>query len=98
VIKKINGRLTPVGILKLLHYRRKIKGMRAIVFGILKEYRQSGLSYYLYSELERSAVKRGYEWGEMSWQLEDNEPVIRFNLSIGGRIYKKYRIYETRIV
>ena len=98
VIKKINGRLTPLGLLKLLYYRRRIKGIRAIIFGILKEYRQTGLSYYLYSELERNAVERGYEWGEMSWQLEDNEPVNRFNLSIGGKIYKKYRIYEKRVV
>jgi predicted GNAT superfamily acetyltransferase len=93
----MNGRLTPLGIAKFLYYRRRIKSMRAIVFGILKEYRQTGLSYYLYSELEKNALAAGYEWGEMSWQLEDNEPVNRFNLSIGGKIYKKYRIYEKRI-
>ena len=97
VLKKMNGRLTPLGIAKFLYYRRRIKSMRAIVFGILKEYRQTGLSYYLYSELEKNALAAGYEWGEMSWQLEDNEPVNRFNLSIGGKIYKKYRIYEKRI-
>jgi len=96
VLQKISGRLTPTNLLKILYYRRKIKGIRAIVFGILREYRQSGLSYYLYSELERSAIERGYEWGEMSWQLEDNEPVNRFNLSLGARIYKKYRIYEKK--
>ena len=97
VIKKVDGRLTPLGLLKLLYYRRKIKGIRVVVFGILKEYRQTGLSYYLYSELERNAIARGYEWGEMSWQLEDNEPVNRFVLSVGGRLYKKYRVYEKEI-
>lgn len=98
VIKKMDGRLTPMGIIKFLLYKKKIKGMRAIVFGILKEYRQSGISYLLYSEFERRAREAGYEWGEMSWQLEDNEPVNRFNTSIGGRIYKKYRIFEKDIV
>lgn len=98
VIKKMDGRLTPIGIIKFLFYKKKIKGMRAIVFGILKEYRQSGISYLLYSEFERRAREAGYEWGEMSWQLEDNEPVNRFNTSIGGRIYKKYRIFEKDIV
>lgn len=97
-IKKIDGRLTPLGMAKFLYYRKKIKGMRAVVFGILKEYRQTGLSYYLYSELEKSVIRAGYEWGEMSWQLEDNDPVNRFNLSVGGRLYKKYRIYEKKIV
>jgi GNAT superfamily N-acetyltransferase len=97
VLKKMNGRLTPLSIAKFLYYRKRIKSMRAIVFGILKEYRQTGLSYYLYSDLEKNALAAGYEWGEMSWQLEDNEPVNKFNLSIGGKLYKKYRIYEKRI-
>jgi GNAT superfamily N-acetyltransferase len=97
-IKKINGRLTPLGILKLLFYRRKIKGMRVVVFGVLPEYRQTGLSYYLYSELNRNVLGGGYEWGELSWQLEDNDAVNRFNLSVGARIYKKYRIFERPIV
>jgi len=96
-IKKIDGRLTPLGLAKFLYYRRKVKGMRAVVFGILKEYRQTGLSYFLYSELEKSVFRAGYEWGEMSWLLEDNDPVNRFNLSVGGRLYKKYRIYEKKI-
>ena len=48
VIKKMNGKLTPMGIVKFLHYRRKIKGMRAVVFGILKPYRMIGVSYLLY--------------------------------------------------
>jgi GNAT superfamily N-acetyltransferase len=96
-IKKINGRLTPLGFVRFLYFRKKIKGMRAVVFGILKEYRQTGLSYYLYSELEKSVIRAGYEWGEMSWQLEDNEPVNRFNQSVGGRLYKKYRIFEKKI-
>jgi hypothetical protein len=98
VLIKMNGRLFPFGIIKFLLNRKKIKGVRAVVFGILKEYRQSGVSYLLYSEFERNALASGYEWCEMSWQLEDNEPINRFNLSIGGKIYKKYRIFEKKIV
>jgi len=98
VIKRINGRLTPLGIIKFLYYRNKIKGMRAVVFGVLKEYRMVGISYLLYSELEKNARERGYEWGETSWQLEDNEPINRFAESIGGKIYKRYRIFEKGIV
>lgn len=97
ILKRMNGRLTPLSILKFFYYRKRIEGMRALVFGILKEYRQTGLSYLLYAALERNAIRKGYKWGELSWQLEDNEPVNRFNLSLGGRIYKKYRIYEKRI-
>ncbi|MEW5901027.1 MAG: GNAT family N-acetyltransferase [Acidobacteriota bacterium] len=97
VLHKINGRLFPFGIFKMLYYRNKIQGLRGIIFGILREYRQTGLSYYLYSELEKRAQQKGYRWGEMSWLLEDNEPVNKFNHSVGATIYKKYRIFEKKI-
>jgi GNAT superfamily N-acetyltransferase len=97
VLIKLNGRLFPLGIFKLLYYRNKIKSIRAVVFGVLKEYRMSGLSYLLYSEFEKNAQAKGYEWAETSWQLEDNEAVNRFVISVGGEIYKKYRIFEKNI-
>jgi len=97
VFKRMNGRITPFGIFKFFFYRKKIKGMRGIVFGVLKEYRMTGLSYLLYSELEKNAQAKGYEWAETSWQLEDNEAINKFIASVGGEVYKKYRIYEKSI-
>ena len=98
VTKRMNGRFFPLGFIKFLLYRNKIKSMRAVVFGILKEYRMTGVSYLLYSELEKNGVAGGYEWCEMSWQLEDNEPINRFVASIGGKVYKIYRIFEKKIM
>jgi GNAT superfamily N-acetyltransferase len=97
VLIKMNGRLFPFGFLTFLLGRRKIKGIRAMVFGIIPEYRNTGLSYLLYSELEKSALAKGYEWGELSWQLEDNEAINRFAASIGAGISKKYRMFEKSI-
>jgi GNAT superfamily N-acetyltransferase len=97
VLKRINGRLTPWGLLKFLYYRKKIKGVRVMVFGILKEYRHTGVSYMLYAELDKNSIGKGYQWCETSWQLEDNEPVNRFVESLGGKVYKKYRIFEKKI-
>jgi GNAT superfamily N-acetyltransferase len=98
VIKRINGRLNPLGIINFLYYKKKIKGIRAMVFGVLKEYRNTGVSYMLYSELDKNAIGKGYEWCETSWQLEDNEPVNRFVESLGGTVYKRYRIFEKKIL
>ncbi|MGB9894040.1 MAG: GNAT family N-acetyltransferase [Candidatus Saccharicenans sp.] len=98
LLKDLNGRLFPFGLFKLLFNRKKIKSMRAIVFGVLPAFQHTGLAYLLYDELERRAKARGYEWAEMSWQLEDNEAINRFTTSIGGKIYKKYRIYEKKLI
>jgi GNAT superfamily N-acetyltransferase len=96
ITRDLNGRLFPFGVFKVIFNRKKIKGMRALVFGVLPQFQHSGLAYLLYDELERRAKAKGYKWAEMSWQLEDNEAINRFTASIGGRIYKKYRIYEQR--
>ncbi len=98
IIKSLNGNLFPFGIFKFMLNRKKITGMRALVFGVLPRYQRIGLSYLLYDELETRAKAKGYQWAETSWQLEDNEAINRFTASIGGRIYKKYRIYEKRFI
>lgn len=96
-LAKINGRLFPFGFLKLLAARKKIKGVRAVVFGVVPEVMHTGLAYLLYDRFEKALLAKGFEWGELSWQLEDNEAINRFAASIGAGIYKKYRIYEKKI-
>ncbi len=94
---KMNGRLFPFGIFKFLAGRRKVTGVRALVFGVIPEYMRTGLAYLLYDEFEKSILAKGYHWCELSWQLEDNDAINRFAASIGAVINKKYRIFEKRI-
>lgn len=96
-LAKINGRLFPFGFLKVLAARKRIKGVRAPVFGVVPEVMHTGLAYLLYDRFEKALLAKGFEWGELSWQLEDNEAINRFAASIGAGIYKKYRIYEKKI-
>jgi hypothetical protein len=97
VLKKLNGKLGPINILKFLYYKKKITGLRGIVFGIKKEYRRTGINTVLYYETEIAGAKLGYKWCEMSWNLENNDLINRFDEAVGGKLYKKYRIYEKQI-
>jgi hypothetical protein len=97
VLGKINGSLGPLGIAKFLWYSRKINAIRVMVMGVAKEYRKKGIEGLLYLESFKSAVKKGYERAEMSWILEDNVLMQRGCELMGGRLYKKYRIYEKKI-
>lgn len=94
---RMNGRLFPFGFLKFLAARPRITGVRAMVFGVIPEYMHTGLAYLLYAELEKAVVRKGYEWCELSWQLEDNQAVNHFAASLGAAPYRKYRIYEKSI-
>ncbi|MFH1075186.1 MAG: hypothetical protein V1752_08875 [Candidatus Firestonebacteria bacterium] len=85
-----------LGLLKFLWYKPKIKGCRALIGGCLKEYRKTGLIAEIFYETAIRANGR-YEWCEMSWNLEDNDMVNKFDTDIGGFLYKKYRLYQIEI-
>jgi GNAT superfamily N-acetyltransferase len=97
VFIRMNGRLFPFGYVKYLAGRKGIRGVRALVFGVLPEYMHTGLAYLLYDRFAKAIISKGYSWCELSWQLEDNEAVNRFAASLGAAPYKKYRIYEKAI-
>ena len=100
VTRDFDGKLNPITIGKLL-YRLKVKRpktARLMMLGISSEMRNvrryAGLSHALYVEIAKRGEKIGYEWGELSWTLEDNRPINLGIKSMGAKIYKKYRVYE----
>jgi GNAT superfamily N-acetyltransferase len=93
-LKHTNGRLFPLGLLKILYHKRSITSVRVIVLGVIQEYRTAGVAAGFYAELFRRAKRLGYEGGEMSWVLEDNVLMDRSIEALGGKRYKTYRIYE----
>ena len=102
-IRDFEGKLTPVTLMKLL-WRLKVsrpKSARVAMLGIREAYRKQKkympLALALIAELNRRGYQRGYEWGELSWTLEDNAPVNAMIKAAGGEIYKKYRVYEQPI-
>jgi GNAT superfamily N-acetyltransferase len=100
VLARLNGRLFPFGIFKLIWHtkiRNKIDGVRIITMGVIPEYQKRGIDTVFYAQTYNVGVKRGYNWAEMSWVLEDNVLMNRTLELLGAKLYKKYRIYETRI-
>ena len=94
VAQRLGGRLFPFGWAKYLWYKRKIAGIRVLIMGVLEEHRLKGVESLFYQEGCRIAVRKGYEWAELSWILEDNYKVIRGIEMMGGKRYRTYRFYE----
>lgn len=95
-IKKANGRLFPLGLLKILYYSRKIKTARTVQLGMVKEYQKSGLGTYCYVQIIKRAKKMGIQEGEMSWILANNKRMVTSAELLGGKQYKTYRWYEKK--
>lgn len=88
-----DGRLFPLGLFKLLWYKRRITSLRIITLGILRPYRGLGIDAALYLRTFTNGMAKGYQTGEASWILEDNAPMINALLKMGARKSKTYRIY-----
>ena len=91
------GRLFPTGALKILFGLKKIKSVRIFALGTLKEYRRLGIDVCFYVKNILTARQKGIIRGEASWILENNVGMNRALEHIGGKVYRKYRLYEKAI-
>jgi GNAT superfamily N-acetyltransferase len=101
VLHKMDGELfslkTPFALLTFLLNIGKIDDTREMAMGVLPEYRKKGLEAILYLEALKTGKKRKIKGGELSWTLEDNEGINNGIAAMGGKIIKKYRIYEKKL-
>ena len=94
IIRKLNGRLLPFGIFRILRGRRRINVARAMAVTMLPEYQQSGLGVVLLDRLVESAKPWGLKGWEFSWVLESNEASRGSLRRAGTKLTKTYRIYD----
>ncbi len=92
-----NGRLFPLGLLKLLWYSRKVDMLRVLNLGVRKKFQGLGLDAIFYYETYTRANKHGFHRGEASWILEDNLPMRNAIENWGAKIYKTYRLFSKKV-
>jgi hypothetical protein len=104
VIKDLNGKLFPTGMLKLLWrvmlHHHKFKTARLVLLGVKPEFRGSvlgGLSVLLYVCAHKATLKYGLKEGELGWTLETNKKINTGIEFMGGKIGKVYRVYGKSI-
>ena len=94
VLAKLNGRLLPFGWAKALRARKKVDRVRVGFLGVKPEYQHTGVAAKFYAEHFDMAAKTPQKGGEMGWILETNEAMNRGMEAMGGRVIKRYRVYE----
>lgn len=94
IIKPLKGRLLPFGWIKLLLGKRKCTYSRVITMGVRKEFQGRGIDSILCLGIGRAIAKAGVEHGELGWVLENNAAMNNTLERAGGRISRRYRVYE----
>jgi hypothetical protein len=97
LLKRLNGKVGLLGFLKALWYKREIKGARGLAMGFKKSHQKLGLPLVAFDYLMQLWKTKKYEYVELGWNLEDNDDINKFELELGCRIYKKYRIFRKEL-
>lgn len=95
LLKRLNGKIGLVGLLKYLIYRKEIVGVRGLLLGIKKKYQEVGVPFLLlYHALDVAYAKEQYQYLELGWNLEDNQAINQLEIDGGAKLFKKYRIFR----
>jgi hypothetical protein len=97
-LKGTDGRLFPLGLIRLLRRKRIVDQVRLLLLGVLSEYRAVGLYPLLICALKRQMEGTPYRRAELSWVLEDNRDINQPVERLGARHYKTYRIYQKALM
>ena len=101
-MRPLNGRLfpwgLPIGLVRFMLNCRRIRTCRLLTLGVMEGYRRRGIAELLIlGTLDYGKNVVGYTGAELGWTLEDNALINRAILTVGGKQYKTYRIYERDI-
>lgn len=93
-LRRMKGRLLPVGWWHFLRRKSYIDRLRVFALGVRHDYQHLGVAAALYERHMQVAKEHGPRGGHMGWILETNEAMNRAMEGMGGEIVQRYRIYE----
>ncbi len=94
VLRRMKGRLLPLGWWHFLRRRTIMDRVRVGFLGVKPEFQHTGVAAAMYVEHFDMANVTPQKWGEMGWILETNRNMNRAMEAMGGRIVRRYRVYE----
>jgi len=97
VLKRMKGKIMPLGWLKFLRYRNKIDIARLFALMVVPEYHRKGVSAALYKHSFDAAKRLGYRGGDASSIHEFNLRIYNDAIGAGGKAYRKFRVYQMKI-
>ena len=96
-IRKSKGYILPFGFLHILRAQKKTDMLTLLLGGIKKEYRGLGLDVLMGYHMLLSAIKHGFKTVDSHLELEENKLVRREMEFMGGKVYKRYRVFHKEL-
>jgi hypothetical protein len=88
------GRLFPLGALRMLWGKTRIRGVRVMALGVKPEFRSRSILALFTYEIMRRGRLIGKSGAEASWLLEDNQLIVKPMRAMGASERMRWRVYE----
>jgi len=96
-VKKCRGEVFPFGFISILMSQKKTKQLNLLLGAISKEYRNTGIDTILGTMVMREASNAGFTHIDSHLELESNVKVRAEMEKMGGKVYKKFRIFTREL-
>ena len=92
-----SGRLFPLGLARMLLFKRRMKTARIFALGTRTAFRARSILPLFTFEIMRRGQAIGGEGAEASWMLEDNHLIMKPMYAMGATDRMRWRIYERKL-
>ena len=93
-IKACRGRLLPFGIFSVLRESKRSKKLLMMLGGVKKAFRGRGIDVLMGVKILHSGIKSGMKVIDSHLVLEDNTRMRAEYERVGGKVVKRFRIYQ----
>jgi hypothetical protein len=97
VLRHMNGRMTPLSLIKFVFYKRKITRARMFMQFVIPKYQKSYVTPALYLKIYENFAKHGYTEMEGSTIAEFNLASLAAVKGVGFEKSRVYRIYQKKL-
>ena len=96
-IQKARGRLFPFGVFKIMRAAKKTKQLDVLLGAIKDKYRGLGIDVLMGVRILASAMEAGLEFLDSHHEMEENVKMRAEMEKMGGKVYKKFRVYQKHL-
>lgn len=97
-IRRSRGKLFPFGILRMMRASRRSKKLLMLLGGVRKDYRGKGIDVLMAVKILQESIEQKMELIDLHLVLETNSKMRAECERIGGKIIKRFRIYQKDLV
>jgi hypothetical protein len=97
LIHNRGGRLFPLGLARMLWYKRAAKAGRVMALGVKDKFRSRTILALFTHEIMRRCVAKNVNGAEASWLLEDNHLIVKPMRALGATDRMRWRLYERNV-